>query len=149
MLVFDVFRYQMRILPVLLGWGLGSIAAGWLWWRSRHPLVRGAGVQFVVWGAIDALIGLIGLRLALDNAARLADGAMTLPEHDQQTRRFEQVLLINAALDVLYMLSGAWMARHYRDREWRRGMGWGIVLQGAFLFFFDLVNGLIVHRKRA
>ena len=39
------------------------------------------------------------------------------------------------------MLGGMWLARtRGNDNEKLRGMGWGIVIQGAFLFIFDFVH---------
>ena len=73
--------------------------------------------------------------------------AVELPEYRRRAHRFEKTLLFNAGLDVGYMTVGAWL--------WERGsrgygsaavsadrlQGWGrsLVLQGAFLFAFDLV----------
>jgi hypothetical protein len=42
---------------------------------------------------------------------------------------------------VLYVLGGLWLARTKgEDDEFWRGSGWGIVVQGAFLFVFDLIH---------
>ena len=54
---------------------------------------------------------------------------------------------VNTGLDVLYVLGG-WRAMRGRgsaDTRWR-GRGLGIVLQGGFLFFFDLLNALALRR---
>ena len=45
------------------------------------------------------------------------------------------------------MAGGVWLARSKGrdDANWR-GQGWGIVVQGAFLFVFDLVHARRVPR---
>lgn len=160
----NVYAYQQQIMPLLLGWAVGSMAAGMYWWRCRFAWVRGLGSQFVGWGAIDGLIALFGRHGAVRNAARYAAGEIDAAEHARQARQFEIILWVNTGLDVVYMLSGRWLVARYRvDRDHsapddthpdaaraaeRRGMGWGIIVQGAFLFWFDLVNALIVRRQR-
>lgn len=145
---FDVFALQRRALPVLLGWAAGSIAAGLVWWQAGNAWWRGLASQFVGWGLVDGLIALFGLRGAARNAARLASGEMGRAEHDRQARTFERILWINAGLDVGYVLGGRWLARRWPDDAQRRGMGRGIVYQGAFLLVFDLALALLVWRKR-
>ena len=45
------------------------------------------------------------------------------------------------------MAGGVWLARTKgrEDAGWR-GQGWGIVVQGAFLFLFDLYHAMRVPR---
>ncbi|MBE0669515.1 MAG: hypothetical protein IH588_02905 [Anaerolineales bacterium] len=54
-----------------------------------------------------------------------------------------KVLWVNFGLDVLYILGGFWVIQSYTELFWQ-GTGWGIVLQGTFLFFFDLIHALRV-----
>ncbi|NJL92338.1 MAG: hypothetical protein HC915_00775 [Anaerolineae bacterium] len=130
---------------VLLAWGLGSVLVGVLL-RGKTPFRRSVAEQFIAWGAIDAALALFGMRQNQHNQERRALGEYTREEHDQQARRLEGILWINAGLNVLYLLAGAWLTR--RERPARRGMGWGIILQALFLFFFDPINAMILRQKR-
>ena len=121
----------------LLTWSVLSMAAGALLWRGGSPFWRGFGVQALGWGAIDALIAFSGLRPGQQPSAEPARAA----------RNLRRLLWFNTALDVGYMAGGLWLARSkgQDDANWR-GQGWGIVVQGAFLFVFDLIHARRVPR---
>ena len=112
----------------LLAWSVLSMASGALLWRRGGPFWRGFGMQAFAWGAIDALIAASGLR------PRQAPPA---------ARSLRRLLWFNAALDIGYMAGGAWLAhsKGRTDAHWR-GHGWGIAVQGAFLFVFDVIHAL-------
>jgi hypothetical protein len=121
--------FTQTIARRLLLWGALSTIGGVILQFSRRPFWIGFGWQAILWGVIDALIALVAGR----STSRLFS-ATTL----------RRVLLINAALDVLYMLDGFIFARtRGATNEHTRGQGWGIVLQGLFLFKFDLIHALL------
>ena len=62
----------------------------------------------------------------------------------KQQRDFRFSLWLNTGLDVLYMVAGALMMTIWGDRM--AGHGAGVLVQGGFLFVFDLVNALLTHR---
>jgi len=144
----NVFLFQQRALAILTGWAAGSMAAGWLWWQSGGAWWRGLGSQFAGWGIIDAIIAAFGLRSASRNAARLASGDMDQLEQERQAQNFERLLWINSALDVGYVLAGGWLTKRHADDEGRRGIGWGIVIQGTFLLIFDLTLAWLMRVRR-
>ena len=110
-------------------WGALSTIGGVILQFSRRPFWIGVGQQAIGWGLIDTLIALAAGR----SASRSFSG---------QTLR--RILLINAGLDVLYMLGGFLFARTKGAADDKlRGQGWGIVLQGLFLFKFDLIHALL------
>ncbi|MBN2006671.1 MAG: hypothetical protein JXA21_25180 [Anaerolineae bacterium] len=58
-----------------------------------------------------------------------------------------RLLWINTGLDVIYVTVGLILAYGGPSKETnpaprRRGSGWGVVLQGAALFLFDLMHAL-------
>lgn len=67
-------------------------------------------------------------------------------------QRFEKLFLINAGLDILYMGAGGWMIHHSNKSSKRadllKGYGQSIILQGAFLFVFDLALYFIQANNR-
>jgi hypothetical protein len=123
--------FTQTIMRRLLLWGALSTIGGVLLQFSRKPFWIGVGQQAIGWGLIDALIAL------------LAGRARSKPLSSETLRR---ILLINAALDVLYMLGGFIFARTKGAADEKlRGQGWGIVLQGWFLFKFDLIHALLTR----
>lgn len=145
---FGLFMFQQRIMGLLSGWAVGSIVTGLIWLRDRAPFMRGMGAQFAGWGAIDGIIAVLGWRGAARSAERYAVGELDGDQYARQMINFERLLWINAGLDVLYMLGGRWFARRNPDDPQRRGTGWGVMWQGAFLFIFDLLNAAYVRRQR-
>ena len=121
--------FTQTILRRLLLWGALSTSGGVLLQFSRRPFWIGFGQQSIGWGLIDALIALIAGR------------PNSKPFSEKILRR---ILLFNAALDVLYMLGCLIFARTKGPTDEKmRGQGWGIVLQGLFLFKFDLIHALL------
>jgi hypothetical protein len=125
--------FTQTIMRRLLLWGVLSTLGGVLLQFSRKPFWIGVGQQAIGWGLIDALIALI--------AGRSASRSFS-------SKTLRRVLLFNAALDVLYVLGGFIFARTKGATDEKlRGQGWGIVLQGLFLFKFDLIHGLFVPNE--
>jgi Family of unknown function (DUF6992) len=122
--------FTQTIARRLLLWGALSTIGGAILQFNHRPFWIGVGQQAIGWGLIDALIAIIA-------------GRSTPRSLSSQTLR--RILLINAALDTLYMLGGFLFARTKgATNEKLRGQGWGIVLQGLFLFKFDLIHALLV-----
>ena len=125
--------FTQTIIRRLLRWGALSAIGGVLLQFSRRPFWIGFGQQAIGWGLIDALIALFA-------------GRSTSRSFSGKTLR--RILLFNAALDVLYILGGFSFARTKGTTDEKlRGQGWGIVLQGLFLFKFDLIHGLLMPNE--
>ena len=111
---------KQRRMKLLLAWGVGSVVLGvptfWL-----GPVVAAAGSQFVIWGAIDALIALPGLRRddGLDPAKLL--------ETLEFSRKLNYLWL---AIGLGLLIGGIWLPVLI-------GHGVGVLVQGGFLFGFD------------
>ncbi|MEM1136046.1 MAG: hypothetical protein AAGI07_09415 [Bacteroidota bacterium] len=70
----------------------------------------------------------------------------------KEQAKIEKTLLFNAGLDVAYMAIGQLLkerAKNINDRlERLKGFGNGLILQGAFLFVFDLsLHAIHVHHR--
>lgn len=125
--------FTQTIMCRLLLWGVLSTSGGVILQFTRSPFWIGVGQQAIGWGIIDALIALFAGR---PNSKPFSGKTLRL------------ILLFNAALDVLYMLGGLTLARTKgATDEKMRGQGWGIALQGLFLFKFDLIHGLLVPHE--
>ena len=127
----SIWTFNRSLSNRLLLWAIGSMVGGLLLQRSKRPLLKGIGAQAIGWGAIDAA-----------SAERKQIAATPLSEV-QHARSLRRLLWINTLLDVFYVAAGWWVVRSKgRDNESWRGHGWGIIIQGKFLFVFDLVHAL-------
>ena len=130
-----IWRFESDLTNRLLVWSILSLLSGLYIWFATNEFGRGFGIQLVAWGAVDAAIAIVGA----GTAARRKSTA----DPKKEALFIRKVLWINFGLDVLYILGGFWVIRTYSELFWQ-GTGWGIVLQGAFLFLFDLIHALRV-----
>ena len=130
-----IWRFESDLTNRLLVWSILSLLSGLYIWFAANEFGRGFGIQLVAWGAVDAAIAIVGVR----SAARRKSTA----DPKNEALFIRKVLWINFGLDVLYILGGFWVIQAYSESFWQ-GTGWGIVLQGAFLFLFDLIHALRV-----
>ncbi len=126
------------VISILLGLGMLLL---------HTPLWRGMAFQFIGWGAVDWIIAIAGAI-----GSRRARARQHSPEAPEVTRReaqkLERILWINTGLDVLYMLGGALVALFPgASNAFWLGTGIGIVLQGGFLFFFDLIHAWQIRQS--
>jgi hypothetical protein len=142
----SVYTFQKKAMPVLLGWAFGSMVMGALWLLRGGKWWKGFGSQFVGWGAINAIIAGLGLRGAAANEAEYAAGEIEPAQHQKATRTFEIALWVNALLDVGYMIGGRTLVDNNPGDEQKRGMGWGIIAQGAGLLVWDVILALVLLR---
>lgn len=73
--------------------------------------------------------------------SRRDPAAFSLKETVQEFNKFEDILLFNAGLDVGYMATGAYLWERGLRKENSRLEGYGksLILQGGFLFTFDII----------
>ena len=125
----------------LLLWAVPSVLAGAVLILFGKPFWRAFGIQAFAWGAIDGLIAWVGL-LRLQ---KLPTTPSSFSEESKEAARMRKILWINNALDVLYMAGGAALIYFLgASSDFWRGTGWGVILQGAFLFLFDMMHALRV-----
>ncbi len=124
---------------VLGGWAAGNIILG----LSLFPGSTGSTRQFHImnagWNAINLGLATFGYISAIKADPASYDLYQTLAEN----RKIQHLLLFNAGLDIGYMLGGAFLIERSKNTEKNtdlpRGFGQSIILQGAFLFAFDLI----------
>lgn len=140
-----IWEFQRRLTGALLGWATASITFGLGLLRGEDLFRRGVGEQFAGWGAVNALIALFG-RASAARRQKLPEASEPATQAAER-RNIARLLWVNTGLDVFYVLGGALTARKRgaTDEQWR-GRGVGIVIQGGFLFFFDLVNAIRAGR---
>ncbi len=125
----------------LLLWAGVCTLAGMILMLVGDPTRQAFGLQAAAWGAVDGVIGWFGLKRTQKRLGKPS----TDQDEDTEAQKIRRILWINNALDVLYVAGGTAIV-YFLGREvpfWR-GTGWGIIVQGAFLFFFDLWHALRV-----
>lgn len=141
----NIWQFQNRVSARLLRWGLGSMLAGFLM-RFGGRAWKNAGNQFIMWGLIDAAIAVFGHITSQDRIDRMQNPGAAEVKREEATQ-LSRLLWINTILDVFYVLGGwLWMRRDRGDGS-ARGNGAGVIIQGLFLFVFDLFHALNVPKK--
>jgi hypothetical protein len=133
-------------MTILMGWALANMAVGGaaMWrtsgrWRGFHEMNAG-------WSLVNMTIGAFGY---WGNRGPMP-GQPSLWLTIAEDASIREVLLLNAGLDVGYMALGGLLWERGLRTDSARMVGWGhsVLLQGAFLFVFDLtLYGL--HRGRS
>lgn len=78
---------------------------------------------------------------ALYKISQMDASALSYSESLTELQNLDKILLFNAGLDLGYMATGAWLWErgNRKDSHRLRGYGKSLILQGAFLFAFDLI----------
>jgi hypothetical protein len=94
------------------------------------------------WNVVNLGIAAFGFA-GVANAVLDVDSSYMLSE----LKKFDRILLINAGLDVIYVATGALLLNKGLKNNRARFIGYGrsILLQGGFLFLFDMILYL-THR---
>jgi len=136
-----VYRFQQELGVRLLGWSALSVISGVLLLATVHGFLEGFGLQAAIWGTIDGVIAIVGIRSG-QRLAALPHGAK---EFEVDRKRLFRNLKINAIIDPFYIMAGIIVAAVWGRTPFVLGIGWGIIVQGTFLFGFDFVHALIVQ----
>jgi len=126
-------------------WAVGNIGVGIYGWQTYSGEDKYFHQMNALWNTVNlglAISGLIGSgKMPVEESALLA-----------HSRRMERIFLINAGLDVLYMGSGVLLRQLQPETPVRQqqldGYGRSLILQGAFLFVFDLAMYRIKKTQR-
>ncbi len=134
---------QKRAMMVLGGWAVSNIAIGGILRGQHGGVEREFHTMNIGWNVVNLGIATLGYI-----AANKQDpAAIDLYQSIQQHHGFQKTLLFNAGLDVGYMLGGLYLIERSKNAEKNaerlEGFGKSIIVQGGFLFVFDLVNYFI------
>ncbi len=139
---------HQRTLGLALGsYALANIAVGALAAGRERTEAHYFHRMNVYWNVVNLAIagaGLIGSRKANPDTE-------TLSQAVERYEGIKRVLLLNTGLDVAYVAGGAYLIERGRnrpdDRNRLTGFGKSIIVQGGFLFVFDLVNYALFKRR--
>lgn len=145
---FSQQRYQhQKTLSLTLGsYALANMAVSGIAATQTAGETRYFHRMNTYWNAVNlgiAGVGLLGLRKRPENES--------LSQAVRQHENMKQILLLNAGLDVAYMVGGLWLMErgHNRpdQRDKLRGFGKAVLVNGGFLLAFDVVNYLVFKRR--
>ena len=141
----NIWDFQTRLTHRLLVWSALSVAFSTLTFFSVNPLLRGVAFQCFVWGIIDAGIAFFGAKVSAKKRSKVPESDRG-EEEAQESRWLSRILWVNTGLDVFYVIGGVWLMQNWGAESplWR-GHGFGIVIQGGFLFFFDFFHAFALR----
>ncbi|MEM1359137.1 MAG: hypothetical protein AAGF89_13100, partial [Bacteroidota bacterium] len=100
-----------------------------------------------LWNSVNLAIAGIGYFSITGQDPSSWDLATSFQKHQS----FQKILLFNAGLDLGYIAGGLYLTERAKrngvNQERLRGFGKSIMLQGGFLFVFDLVNYFIASSR--
>jgi hypothetical protein len=131
---------------ILGAWGIGNAITGAIGLRENQPDTRAFHQMNLGWGLINTGIAGLGYYSAMKG-----DMTMSAVELLHENNKLKNILLFNAGLDLAYVASGFYLKEREKsatsNKGRLRGFGNSIIMQGAFLFVFDL--GMVYHFSKA
>lgn len=130
---------------VLGTWAIGNIIISPIAARNAIGSEKYFHQMNMGWNAVNLAIAGFGYFTAMKTDPSSFSSWQTI----QEQHKMETILLVNAALDVGYMLGGMYLIERSKNTmkhpDRLKGFGQSIILQGAFLFVFDLSLYSILH----
>jgi hypothetical protein len=125
-------------LTILGTWALGNLAVGSIMASRTEGETKYFHQMNAGWGAINLAIAGFGYYSALHTDP----SSFSLFETFNEQQKMQRVLMLNIGLDAAYMIGGAYLLERAKNDaanlERFTGFGKSIVMQGAFLFVFDI-----------
>jgi len=150
--IIDFYKKSNQInttgMYVLGGWAVANIAGGAVGWSNSTGSAKYFHQMNLFWNTVN--LGIAGFALynnLTDDFSMLSSNEMLLKH-----RKTENLYLINAGLDVVYIGTG-FLLKHLsvsnlNKQDLLKGYGNSIIMQGGFLMIFDLVMWGIQRNHR-
>lgn len=130
------------------GWAVTNMVTGAIGWKQKTGATQYFYQMNFFWNVVN--LGIAGYALYNNSVTDFStwNSETIMDKHIQS----ENLYLINAGLDIVYMGTGMFL-RHIsknktKNKDLLKGYGNSVVLQGAFLFMFDLVMFGIQHQHQ-
>jgi len=135
--------HQKTAMIVLGSWAVGNIATGSILQASATGTNKYFHQMNAGWNLVNLGIAAAGYWAVSKSDPSLLGIEESLSEY----YKFQKLLLFNAGLDLAYVAGGFYMIERSKrpmitNPERLEGFGRSIILQGAFLFAFDLITYL-------
>lgn len=132
---------------VLGGWAVGNILVG----TYGNFKAKGEAKYFHQFNAMWNVVNLGIAAFGYFNAVNSDPSSMTNLEIIKDFNSLQNLLLLNAGLDVAYIATGFYLkerSKNSSNSERLRGYGNSLLLQGGFLLLFD-VSLFFIHQNNA
>lgn len=143
----DGWRTNKTAMTVLGGWATSNIAVSGVLLGQHQGAERAFHQMNVGWNLVNLSIAGLGY---WHSSRQLRRPPGSPGEILRQQQKIRQSLLFNAGLDLAYVTAGAWMMDRgvHANRPDARleGFGKSLLLQGGFLFLFDL-SFFLIHQR--
>jgi len=138
----DHLATQRTGMWVLGGWAVANMGVGAVGWATaQDSRSRSFHLGNLAWNTVNLALAGAGLWSALKAPGAVPDARTLL-----QTSEFqEKLFFVNAALDVAYLATAAflWQRGDAQGDPRLVGFGQALLLQGAFLLVFDTAMGAL------
>ncbi len=141
----DRRRLQLGGMLTLTTWAVANLSGGAVGFFTSEDERRYFHQMNALWNLVNLPLGIVGLVSAVREDPRERDAKAAR----EASRKQQRVYLINAALDLVYIMGGGLSWSLGAQHEVPRAVGYGqsVVLQGGFLLLFDGVM-LALHERR-
>ena len=140
-------RHQKTLGLTLGSYALVNIAVGAVAASQTTGETKYFHQMNAYWNIVNLGLAGVGLLASRNRSA----GGETLARAVRQHENMKQLLLVNAGLDVAYVVGGAYLHERAQNKPDKanqlRGYGKSITVQGGFLLAFDLVNYFIFKNR--
>ena len=142
----DYNKINEHLMLTLGSYAVGNFAvSGAGYFTAQDEYTKHFHEMNVMWNTVNFGLALPGYFKAKKNA-----GDWDAAEMERQQRKTQSIFLINSAVDIGYIATGMYLRGEAENRpdesDMFRGYGDSMVLQGSFLFAFDLV-AYAVHKR--
>jgi hypothetical protein len=138
-------NYRQTGMMVLGGWAVANIASGLVMRSNTSGVDSRFWEMNAIWNGVNLAIAGFGYY----GAKKLGTDGSAFDLYQEQMS-MDKILLFNAGLDLGYIAAGAWMVERSKtiskNPDLWKGYGRSIMLQGAFLFAFDVAM-VLIHKK--
>jgi hypothetical protein len=133
---------------VLGGWGVANILTGAIGASQTTGSTKYFHQMNFGWGIINTGLAVL-MRGSAKRKLKLQPSTSTVWK---EQRRVENILMLNTGLDVAYMAIGWGLKERGQNKssdnpDRLKGFGNSLMLQGGFLFAFDIIQ-YILHRRQ-
>lgn len=130
---------------VLGAWAVGNLVVNPILASRATGADKSFYQMSTMWNVVN--LGLAGASLWQSSRGNAGSDHWLSAFNEQHS--IEKIFLINAALDVAYMAGGLYMMERsknvLKNSDRLKGFGKGVMVQGAFLFVFDLAMYGVLH----
>jgi len=132
---FNRNRIKNTGMQVLGSWATTNIVIGSIGWAGTSGKIKYFHQMNALWNVANLGVAILGYAATINDK----DRNYTAQESLQEQNKIEKIFLINGGLDLVYIGAGLYLNHrgNVNHSDQSRGYGSAIILQGAFLLFFD------------